>query len=274
MTGARRRYLADALRSRRRRSQVESDGVTAAPPRTSLLARAQRVAHGLAADTAPRAEPVSSVSAIGHRTWRRCSASGTPARSRCRSHVSAAAATGDSAAAGDRRALSASRHDGIASIAATPPAAARPLLRDAALVIFTSGSTGQPKGVVIGHDRLAAKLDVLDRLLGLSAATVVLVPLQLTFIFGIWVSLLALRSGCRLVLMPKFSPEAIATALAGGATVLAGVPTMLRAMLAAEMPAAPQLRSILTGGEALGDDARAQCACRASPRRVSPISTA
>jgi long-chain acyl-CoA synthetase len=31
----------------------------------------------------------------------------------------------------------------------------RALLRDAALVIFTSGSTGEPKGVVIGHRRLA-----------------------------------------------------------------------------------------------------------------------
>ena len=62
----------------------------------------------------------------------------------------------------------------------------RALLRDAALVIFTSGSTGEPKGVVIGHQRLADKLTVLDRLLGIRSNDVVLSPLQLTFIFGLW----------------------------------------------------------------------------------------
>ena len=68
----------------------------------------------------------------------------------------------------------------------------RALLRDAALVIFTSGSTGEPKGVVIGHRRLADKLAILDRLLKIRSNDVVLSPLQLTFIFGLWVSLLTL----------------------------------------------------------------------------------
>ena len=58
-------------------------------------------------------------------------------------------------------------------------------------MIFTSGSTGEPKGVVIGHRRLADKLAILDRLLKIRSNDVVLSPLQLTFIFGLWVSLLA-----------------------------------------------------------------------------------
>jgi long-chain acyl-CoA synthetase len=132
-------------------------------------------------------------------------------------------------------------------------------LHEAALIIFTSGSTGKPKGVVIGHDRLAGKLEVLDRLLRLSAQDKVVVPLQLTFIFGIWVSLLALRRGARLVLVPKFTPEGISRFLAGGATVLAAVPSMLRAMIGARLEA-PALRTILTGGElfpaALGESVR------------------
>jgi acyl-CoA synthetase (AMP-forming)/AMP-acid ligase II len=132
--------------------------------------------------------------------------------------------------------------------ASAPPQ--RPLLRDAALVIFTSGSTGERKGVVIGHRPFADKLAVLDRLLGFRAHDVVLLPLQLTFIFGLWVSLLGLMRGARLVLVPRFSRDAIERALAD-ATVLAGVPSMYRALLADAVPRAPRLRLVLTGGEVL-----------------------
>lgn len=126
----------------------------------------------------------------------------------------------------------------------------RALLRDAALVIFTSGSTGEPKGVVIGHRRLADKLAILDRLLKIRSNDVVLSPLQLTFIFGLWVSLLALMKGARLVLVPKFTSDAIGRCLEES-TVLAGVPSMFRALLADSAVKAPNLRLILTGGEVL-----------------------
>jgi acyl-CoA synthetase (AMP-forming)/AMP-acid ligase II len=123
----------------------------------------------------------------------------------------------------------------------------RALLRDAALIIFTSGSTGEPKGVVIGHAQFAGKLAVLDRLLGFRADDVVLLPLHLTFIFGLWV---ALMQGARLIVMPKFSVDAVVRGLAD-ATVLAGVPSMFRTLLADGVPAAPRLRAIFTGGEVL-----------------------
>jgi long-chain acyl-CoA synthetase len=126
----------------------------------------------------------------------------------------------------------------------------RALLHDAALVIFTSGSTGEPKGVVIGHRRLADKLAILGRLLKIRSNDVVLSPLQLTFIFGLWVSLLALMKGARLVLLPKFTCDALCRRLAQ-CTVLAGVPSMFRALLANPSVKAPNLRLILTGGEVL-----------------------
>src|SRR5207237_584546 len=141
---------------------------------------------------------------------------------------------------------------------ALPPE--RPLLEGAALVVFTSGSTGAPKGVVLGHDALARKLAILNRLLGFRPDDVVAVPLQLTFIFGIWASLLAIRSGAKLILVPKFTSATLAGLLAAEATVLAAVPTMLRALLADGAPPAPRLRAVLTGGEALSPSlARGVC---------------
>jgi long-chain acyl-CoA synthetase len=137
----------------------------------------------------------------------------------------------------------------LVAIGEAPPPD-RTLLRDAALVIFTSGSTGDPKGVVIGHRRLADKLVVLDRLLGIAPTDVVLLPLQLVFIFGLWVSLLTLMKGARLILVPKFTEESISRGLAE-ATVLAGVPSMFRTLLTYPKLAAPKLRAMLSGGEVL-----------------------
>jgi long-chain acyl-CoA synthetase len=139
----------------------------------------------------------------------------------------------------------------LADIAGAAPQR-RDLLTDAALVLSTSGSTGQPKGVVLGHAQLAGKIAVLGRLLDLERDDVVIVPLQLTFVFGIWVSLLALLAGARLVLVPRFSREVVADQLGRGATILAAVPSMLRMLAAEPPPAAPALRAILSGGEPLG----------------------
>jgi acyl-CoA synthetase (AMP-forming)/AMP-acid ligase II len=215
---------------------------------SALTAIAARVATALAAHGVARGEPVHV--RIGNRPsdlgsllgiWQ-AGAVAVPV------HVSAAATTVERLQRRTRARLAVDG-DRLDALAQSPPPQ-RPLLRDAALVIFTSGSTGEPKGVVIGHRPLADKLAVLDRLLGLRTDDVVLLPLQLTFIFGLWVSLLTLMRGARLVLVPKFSRDAIERGLAD-ATVLAGVPSMYRTLLADVVPCAPRLRLILTGGEVL-----------------------
>jgi acyl-CoA synthetase (AMP-forming)/AMP-acid ligase II len=125
-------------------------------------------------------------------------------------------------------------------------------LRGAALIVFTSGSTGTPKGVVLGHQQLAGKLEVLARLIQLCPADTVILPLQLTFIYGIWVSLLTISSGARLVLLGKFTASELAAKLRDGGSVMAVVPSMLRGLLASEpQPAAPRLKSLICGGEML-----------------------
>jgi len=245
MSGALAGILADALRSPAQ--VIACTGGEHAEP-SALLTLAQRAAQALAARGIAPGEPVHV--RIGNRPsdvgsllgiWQ---AGGVAVPV----HVGAAPAT---AVRLERRTQARFCLDGerLDMVGRQAPLE-RPLLRDAALVIFTSGSTGEPKGVVIGHRPFAAKLAALDRLLGVRADDVVLVPLQLTFIFGLWVSLLALMRGARLALVPRFSVDAIERHL-GDATVLAGVPSMYRTLLADAVPAAPRLRLILTGGEVL-----------------------
>lgn len=139
--------------------------------------------------------------------------------------------------------------------------APRPLLRGAALIVFTSGSTGAPKGVVVSHRGFGWKLQVLHRMLQFTRGEAVVVSLQLTFIFGIWVSLLALMSGVRLLLAPKLSANGLRQH-APAVSILATVPTALRALCADDPVDLPGLRKVLTGGEPLPAELTANLASR------------
>jgi acyl-CoA synthetase (AMP-forming)/AMP-acid ligase II len=147
------------------------------------------------------------------------------------------------------------RDGGVVRIGDQPPPE-RPLLKDAALIIFTSGSTGAPKGVVIGHDAFARKILEIDSNLDFSPATRSLLVLQITFIFGIWVTLLTLLKGGSVYMCPRFDAATLIDDLAAQRiTDAAFVPTMLRKLLATEAALNSRLRDTLsltrvhTGGE-------------------------
>jgi long-chain acyl-CoA synthetase len=142
--------------------------------------------------------------------------------------------------------------------------ASRPLLEDGAFVIFTSGSTGAPKGAVLSHQAFAGKLRAIQSMLEFSASDRVLLVLNNTFSFGIWVGLLTLLRGGLLVTRARFEAGSFIDVLAAERISRVGVvPSMMRALLAAldaqhldagkeQLRAAGALRHMLIGGEPLG----------------------
>lgn len=154
--------------------------------------------------------------------------------------------------------------DGRLTLLDRPAPPPRPILADGAFIIFTSGSTGQPKGAVVSHRAWEGKLNAIDSILKFDRDARVLLVLQITFSFGIWVSLLCLTRGGTLYVHEKYDPARMLAALDEDAiTTVALVPTMLRALLAqrdspqirqrmAAVNAAKHLRQLLTGGESLG----------------------
>jgi len=144
---------------------------------------------------------------------------------------------------------------------APPP---RPLLDGAALIIFTSGSTGVPKGVVLAHDRFAAKLDAIDSRLAFGAGERSLLVLNITFVFGLWFALTTLLRGGTVVMRERFQPAAFLAILRDERIDrVAVVPTMMRALFSTQSDAdvsaagaalakAQRPRQMVIGGESLG----------------------
>jgi long-chain acyl-CoA synthetase len=150
----------------------------------------------------------------------------------------------------------------LARLADAPPPA-RPILEGAALVVFTSGSSGAPKGAVLSHRAFAGKLGAIQQMLAFGPDERTLLVLNITFSFGIWVALLTLQHGGRLLPAEKFVPGAFLEQLRAEAITRVGVvPTALildqppealeRAGRA--LAAAGALRTVMIGGESLGQN--------------------
>ncbi|MFQ6332181.1 AMP-binding protein, partial [Nocardia sp. CWNU-33] len=109
-----------------------------------------------------------------------------------------------------------------------------------AYVIFTSGSTGQPKGVALTHGAIANQLQWKTAEFGLNAGDAVLLKTAATFDLSVWEFWSAAVFGGRLVIAaadghrdPAYLNELMAQEWV---TTLHVVPSMLDALLAAELP--------------------------------------
>jgi long-chain acyl-CoA synthetase len=124
---------------------------------------------------------------------------------------------------------------------------------DTAVIVYTSGTTGRPKGAELTHFQLYMNADIPGRLFAVEAGDVVLTALPLFHVFGLSSILdIAVRFGATLSLIPRFTPDAVLTAIARDrATIFEGVPTMFVALLEAPGPDrydVSSLRIAISGG--------------------------
>lgn len=102
------------------------------------------------------------------------------------------------------------------------------------LILYTSGSTGRPKGAVFSHDALTfANHSWAEPVMGLTPDDRVLVVVPLAHSLGLNGGLLApLLTGATVVLLERFTPEAVFTAIKKHhVTVLPAVATIFRRLL-------------------------------------------
>ncbi len=104
---------------------------------------------------------------------------------------------------------------------------------DTAVILYTSGTTGFPKGAELSHSNMLMNAICSRDLLRLTYDDIHVISLPLFHSFGQTVQMNAgFMHGNSLVLIPKFTPEAIFSAIQNDkASVFAGVPTMYWALL-------------------------------------------
>ena len=121
-----------------------------------------------------------------------------------------------------------------------------------ALILYTSGSTSAPKGALLSQRAVAFGVGSwIDPVMALTPDDVVLAVLPLSHSYGLNGALLApLVAGAEVVLVERFSPEAVTAAVREhGVTVFPGVATMFRRLLEAgrDLEALRRLRLAVAG---------------------------
>ncbi|WP_455356244.1 acyl-CoA synthetase [Streptomyces sp. SYSU K217416] len=131
------------------------------------------------------------------------------------------------------------------------PLPPEPSPESAALIVYTSGTTGPPKGAVLSRRAIAASLDALEDAWQWTADDVLVHALPLFHVHGLILGILGpLRRGGSVRHLGRFTTEGVARELAGGGTMLFGVPTMYH-RLAESAGSDPELAKALAGARLL-----------------------
>jgi malonyl-CoA/methylmalonyl-CoA synthetase len=131
------------------------------------------------------------------------------------------------------------------------PLPAEPGPETPAFVVYTSGTTGPPKGVVLPRRSVTSNLDALAEVWEWTADDVLVHGLPLFHVHGLIIGVLGpLRRGGTVRHLGRFSSKAAAEALASGATMMFGVPTMYH-RLALDCAADPALAKAIGGARLL-----------------------
>jgi malonyl-CoA/methylmalonyl-CoA synthetase len=131
------------------------------------------------------------------------------------------------------------------------PLPAEPDPESPAFVVYTSGTTGPPKGVVLPRRAVMSNLDALAEVWEWTAADVLVHGLPLFHVHGLIVGVVGpLRRGGTVWHLGRFSSTAAGDALAAGATMMFGVPTMYH-RLALDCAADPALAKAISGARLL-----------------------
>jgi len=103
---------------------------------------------------------------------------------------------------------------------------------DTAVLFYTSGTTGMPKGVPLNHINMLLQLDALSEMDLLKPQDRVLMPLPLFHVYPLNIGLLLpLMMGLPIILPHSLTgPEVMRSIKEGGATVMVGVPRLLRSL--------------------------------------------
>jgi acyl-CoA synthetase (AMP-forming)/AMP-acid ligase II len=136
--------------------------------------------------------------------------------------------------------------DNLVDMPATPPPQSA-VPEDLAALIYTSGTTGEPKGVMHTHQSLNFVLESINEYLGFSQVERLFSTLPLSFGYGLFQWLSAVRIGATLILERSFAyPAHVFKRMHDEAvTSFAGVPTVFAMMLALDAKKSLHFPSVL-----------------------------